>query len=89
MTTRKAYPSDVSDEEWAFVAPYLTLLPEDAGQRRYELREVFNALRWIVRTGAPWRMIRMNCRPGGLSGGTAIISSRLFYCQNNDYQKNI
>ncbi|GEM86048.1 hypothetical protein MGR01S_06730 [Meiothermus granaticius NBRC 107808] len=41
---RKAYPSDVSDDVWAFVVPYLTLLPLDAGQRKYELREVFNAL---------------------------------------------
>lgn len=52
---RKAYPSDVSDEEWALVAPYLTLMTEDAPQRDYPLREVFNGLRWIVRTGAPWR----------------------------------
>jgi transposase len=55
--SRKPYPTDVTDEEWAFVAPYLALLPEDAGQRRYESREVFNALRWIVRAGAPWRLL--------------------------------
>ena len=54
---RKAYPSDVTDEEWNLVAPYLTLMREDAPQREYPLREVFNALRWIVRTGAPWRML--------------------------------
>jgi len=54
---RKAYPTDVSDEEWAFVAPYLTLMKQDAPQRDYPLREVFNALRWIVRAGAPWRII--------------------------------
>ena len=30
---RKPYPSDVSEDEWALVAPYLTLLPEEAGQR--------------------------------------------------------
>ncbi|WP_135256841.1 IS5 family transposase [Thermus caldilimi] len=54
---RKAYPSDVTDEEWSLVAPYLTLMREDAPQREYPLREVFNALRWIVRTGAPWRML--------------------------------
>jgi hypothetical protein len=30
---RKAYPSDVSDEEWALVAPYLILMTEDAPQR--------------------------------------------------------
>jgi hypothetical protein len=35
MLSRKPYPSDVSDEEWALVAPYLTLLPEDAGQREH------------------------------------------------------
>src|SRR5205085_2021603 len=32
-------------------------MTEDAPQRRHTLREVFNALRWIVRTGAPWRML--------------------------------
>jgi transposase len=57
MATRKPYPSDVSDEEWAFVAPYLALVREDAPQREHELREVFNGLRWVVRTGSPWRYI--------------------------------
>jgi len=57
METRTPYPTDVSDEEWAFVAPYLTLLPEDASQRRYALREVFNGVRYMVKTGAHWRMM--------------------------------
>jgi transposase len=57
MESRKLYPSDVSDEEWAFVVPYLALVREDAPQRTHNLREVFNALRWIVRSGAPWRML--------------------------------
>ena len=47
----------MSDEEWAFVVPYLTLLPLDAEQRKHDLREVFNALRWLVRSGAPCRML--------------------------------
>ncbi|MGF6478227.1 transposase [Paraburkholderia sp. JPY419] len=47
----------MSDEEWYFAAPYLTLMSKDAPQRRYELREMFNALRWIVRAGAPWRLL--------------------------------
>ena len=63
MSTRKPYPSDVSDDEWAFVAPYLTLMSEDAPQREYPLREVFNGLRWMVRTGAPWRMIANDLPP--------------------------
>ena len=54
---RKPYPSDVSDDEWAFVAPYLALIREDAPQRSYDLREVFDGLRYLVRSGAPWRMM--------------------------------
>ena len=54
---RKAYPSDISDEEWALVAHYLTLMTEDAPQRDFPLREVFNGLRWIVRTSASWRWL--------------------------------
>ncbi len=60
---RKAYPSDVSDDEWAFVAPYLTLMTEEAPQRDHRLREVFNGLRWIVRAGAPWRMMPNDLPP--------------------------
>jgi transposase len=53
----RAYQSDSSDEEWAFVAPYLSLLPESARQRRHDLRLVFDALKWIAWTGAPWRAL--------------------------------
>ena len=60
---RKHYPSDVSDDEWAFVAPYLTLMTEEAPQRDYSLREVFNGLRWIVRAGAPWRLMPHDLPP--------------------------
>ena len=60
---RKPYPSDISNEEWAFVAPYLTLMSEEAPQREHSLREVFNALRWIVRTGAPWRFLPRELPP--------------------------
>jgi transposase len=63
LQARKPYPTDVTDEEWAFAAPYLTLMDEDAPQRRYPLREVFNALRWIVRTGTQWRMLPTNFPP--------------------------
>ena len=57
MSERKPYPSDVSDDEWAFVAPYLTLMREDAPQREYPLRELFNGVRYLVRTGGAWRMM--------------------------------
>jgi len=57
------YPSDVSDEEWAFVAPYLTLCREDAAQRDYSLRAVFNGLRYVVRTGCQWRYLPHDLPP--------------------------
>ncbi len=60
---RKPYPSDVTDDEWAFVAPYLTLLRENAHQRTHDLRQVFNAVRWLVKTGAHWRYIPTNFPP--------------------------
>jgi transposase len=59
----RPYPSDVTDEEWALVAPYLTLMTEDAPQRSHSLRQVFNGLRWIVRAGAPWRMMPNDLPP--------------------------
>jgi transposase len=63
MSNRKQYPSDVTDEEWAFVAPYLALIRVTAPQREHSLREVFNGLRWIVKTGSPWRYIPHDLPP--------------------------
>jgi transposase len=60
---RRGYPSDVTDEEWAFVAPYLALCREDSEQREYPLRAVFNALRYIVRTGGQWRYMPNDLPP--------------------------
>ncbi len=49
---RKSHPSDVSDEEWAFVAPYLM-----------RMREEFNGLRWMGRTGSQWRQMPHDLPP--------------------------
>jgi len=54
---KTSYPSDVTDEEWAFCAPYLTLMKEDAPQREHALRTVFKAVRYLVRVGCPWHLI--------------------------------
>lgn len=63
MPTRKPYPGDVTDDEWAFVAPYLALGRADAPQRSHDLRDVFNALRWVVRTGSQWRYLPNDLPP--------------------------
>jgi transposase len=58
-----AYPSDVNDEEWSFVVPYLTLNRLDGEHRTHDLRAVFNAVRWVMRSGAPWRMLPHDLPP--------------------------
>jgi transposase len=45
MSDYGVYPSDVSDEQWAFVASYLCLVKEDSPQRKHPVRAGFNALR--------------------------------------------
>lgn len=57
------YPSDVSDDEWQFVVPYLTLNRLDGAHRTHDLRAVFNAVRWLVRSGAPWRLLPNDLPP--------------------------
>jgi transposase len=63
----KGYPTDVTDEEWWFVLPYLLLCREDAGRREHALREVFNAMRYVARSGCAWRMV-----PGDLPPWAAV-----------------
>jgi putative transposase len=50
MTT---YPSNVSDDQWAIVSKKFDLLR----RRKYELREIWNAISYIVKTGCQWRML--------------------------------
>lgn len=60
---RKRYPSDLTDAEWEFIAP---LLPKPAlrGRRRVtDLRDVLNAIRYLVRSGCEWRMLPTHFPP--------------------------
>ena len=57
------YPSDVTDEEWEFVLPYLLLSREDSRSRQHSLRELFNGVRYIVRTGNQWRFMPNDLPP--------------------------
>ena len=60
---RQPYPSDVSDDAWAFVASYVTLMTEEAPRRVHPLRVLFNGLRWMVRAEAPWRLMPNDLPP--------------------------
>ena len=54
--SRNPYPFDVSNEEWSLVVPYLLLQREGAGRREHDLR-------YIVKTGAPWRRMPNDLPP--------------------------
>jgi transposase len=60
---RTPYDSDVSDDEWACLVPYLTLMREDAPQRRHAVRELFNGLQYSARTGLQWRFMPHDLPP--------------------------
>lgn len=52
---RKAYPSDLSDEQWALIHPMVHETAPHTGKQPVDRREIVNAILWIVRTGAQWR----------------------------------
>ena len=74
------YPTNVTDEEWAFVAPYLCLMKEDAPQREHSLRAVFDALRYMVRAGCPWRLLPNDLPPWQIvhQQATRWLAARVF-----------
>lgn len=60
---RKPYPTDLTDEQWAHLAP---LLPKASGRgapRRVDVREIINALLYLSRTGCQWRMLPHDLPP--------------------------
>ena len=61
--SRKPYPSDVTDAEWEFLAPYLALMREDAPQRRHPLRELLNGLRYAAKIGCDRRSLPHDLPP--------------------------
>jgi len=63
MTATRSYPSDVSNEEWAFAVSYLYLMREDAPQRDHLLRALLNGLRYLGHTGCQWRYLPNDLPP--------------------------
>ena len=54
---RKPYPSDLSDGEWKILEPLLPAEKEGGRHRGYALREVINALQYLIRSGGAWRSL--------------------------------
>jgi transposase len=59
----KRYPSDLTDEEWARIEPLMPAAARRGRRRTVDLREIINALRYLVRSGCGWRMLPVNFPP--------------------------
>ncbi|MGW1998131.1 IS5 family transposase, partial [Embleya sp. NPDC001921] len=64
MSRRKPYPSDLSDARWTLIEPTLTAWRKARPDRRptgqpakVELRDVFDAILYVNRTGIPWKYL--------------------------------
>ena len=69
---RKPYPSDLTDEEWAFIAPVIPPAKRGGGKRTVSIREVVNGLMYVLSTGCQWRAIPKEFPP-------YFDGARLFY----------
>ena len=54
---RKAYPTDLSDEEWKYIEPHMPTPKGHGRPRIHSLREILNAIFYLLRTGCQWRML--------------------------------
>ena len=59
----KRYPTDLTDEEWARIAPFLPRPAKRGRKPGVDLREVLNAIRYIARAGCGWRMLPKDFPP--------------------------
>jgi len=63
---RRAYPSDLTDAQWALIAPHLPGQPPGSGRpRTVDLREVVNAILYVLRTGCAWEYLPHDFPPAG------------------------
>ena len=64
QTQRKAYPSDLPDAEWQLVEPHLPKRKSPRGRKReHPLREIVNAIFYVLRSGCSWRMMPHDLPP--------------------------
>ena len=63
--TRKTYPSDLTDAEWGRLAPLIPAPKPGGRPRKADMREVLNAIFYVVKTGCQWDMLPHDFPPKG------------------------
>lgn len=76
MSTHR-YPSDLTDEQWALLEPHLPPEPGGGRPRKTDMRDVFDAILYVMRTGCQWRYL-----PGDLPPKSTVW--RYFDCWRRD-----
>jgi transposase len=54
---RLAYPSDLTDEQWALLEPLIPAISPEAAYVIHTRREIVNAILYVLRSGCPWRLL--------------------------------
>ena len=65
MVKRASYPSDLTDKQWAEVAPLIPAAEPGGRDREVDMREVLNGILYLVRGGVSWRMLPHDLPPWG------------------------
>ncbi len=55
--TRPSYPTDMTDAEWRLLEPHLPAPKATGRPRRHTVREILNAIFYILRSGCAWRLL--------------------------------
>ena len=62
---QRAYPSDLTDAQWALLEPLIPALSPNASYHLHERREIVNGILYVLRSGCPWRTLPHDLPPWG------------------------
>lgn len=62
---RAAYPSDLTDAQWALLAPLIPPAEPGGREREVDMHEIFNGIIYVLRSGCSWRMLPHDLPPWG------------------------
>jgi putative transposase len=65
MNPRAAYPSDLTNEQWALIEPFIPPAKSGGRPRTADMREVINGVLYVNRTGGAWRALPHDLPPWG------------------------
>jgi putative transposase len=60
---RQRYPTDLTDDEWRVLAPLIPPAKPGGRPRSVDVREVVNAMRYLLRAGCAWRLLPHDLPP--------------------------